>query len=62
MAERETTLAAVLAPLLASREMWRGFAAAYLSALNAVARDEAAAAGEGSRRVQVVFLGRAEWR
>ena len=50
VAERETTLAAVLAPLLASREMWRGFAAAYLSALDAVARDEAAAAGKGSRR------------
>ena len=50
VAERETTLAAALAPLLASPEMWRGFAAAYLSALDAVARAEAAAAGKGSGR------------
>ncbi len=50
VAERETTLAEVLTPLLTTPDMWRGFAAAYLSALDAVARDEAAAAGKGSRR------------
>ena len=37
--------------------MWRGFAAAYLSALDAVARDEAAAADNGWRQAQLGVLG-----
>jgi hypothetical protein len=58
VAERETTLAEVLAPLLTSADMWRGFAAVYLSALDAVARDETAATGKGSRRGIWVSSGR----
>jgi hypothetical protein len=50
VAENETLLAEVLAPLLTSPDMWRGFAAAYLSALDAVARAEAAGQGKASRR------------
>ena len=50
VAEHETLLAEVLAPLLTSPDMWRGFAAAYLSALDAITREEAAAEGTGSRR------------
>ena len=43
VAEHETLLAEVLAPLLTTPQMWRDFAVAYLSALDAVARDEATA-------------------
>jgi hypothetical protein len=50
VAENETLLAEVLAPLLTSPDMWRGFAAAYLSALDAVAREQAAGQGKASRR------------
>jgi hypothetical protein len=50
VAEHETLLAEVLAPLLATPQMWRDFAVAYLSALDAVARDEAAAKGKPSVR------------
>jgi len=50
VAENETLLAEVLEPLLTSTDMWRGFAAAYLSALDAVAREEAAGEGKASRR------------
>jgi hypothetical protein len=48
VAEHETLLAKVLAPLLTIPQMWRDFAVAYLSALDAVARDEAAAKGKPS--------------
>ena len=50
VAEHETTLAEALAPMLTSPQMWRDFAAAYLSALDAVARDEKAATGNSRRR------------
>jgi hypothetical protein len=50
VAEHETLLAEVLAPLLTTPQMWRDFAVAYLSALDAVARDEAAAKGKPSVR------------
>ena len=36
--------------MLTTPDMWRGFAVAYLSALDAVAREEAAGEGKGSRR------------
>jgi hypothetical protein len=49
VAEHEILLADVLAPLLTSAHMWCGFAVAYLSALDAIARGEAAAEGKGSR-------------
>ena len=50
VAENETLLAEVLEPLLTTPDMWRGFAVAYLSALDAVAREEAAGEGKASRR------------
>ncbi len=50
VAENETLLAEVLEPLLTAPAMWRGFAVAYLSALDAVARDETAGEGKASRR------------
>lgn len=50
VAEHETTLAEVLAPLLTSTLAWRDFAASYLSALDGVAREETAAEGASSRR------------
>lgn len=50
VAEHETTLAEVLAPLLTSPQAWRDFAVAYLSALDAIARQETAAEGTSSRR------------
>jgi hypothetical protein len=50
VAQHETTLAEVLAPLLSSPQTWRDFAVAYLSALDAVARDEETARGTSSRR------------
>jgi len=50
VAQHETELAEVLAPLLATPRMWRDFTAAYLSALDAVARTEAAP-GRSSRRI-----------
>jgi hypothetical protein len=50
VAENETLLAEALEPLLTTPAMWRGFAGAYLSALDAVAREEAAGAGKASRR------------
>jgi len=49
VAEHEALLAEVLAPLLTSPDMWHGFAAAYLSALDAVARGEITTEGKGSR-------------
>jgi len=48
--ESETLLAQVLEPLLTTPDMWRGFAVSYLSALDAVARKEAAGEGKASRR------------
>lgn len=50
MAENETLLAEVLAPLLTTPDMWCGFTVAYLSALDAVAREEAAGEDKVSRR------------
>ncbi|HEX2746272.1 MAG TPA: hypothetical protein VHO07_21550 [Streptosporangiaceae bacterium] len=50
VAENETRLAEVLEPLLTGPDMWRGFAVSYLSALDAVARKEAAGEGKASRQ------------
>jgi hypothetical protein len=50
VAENETLLAEVLAPLLTTPDMWRDFAVAYLAALDAVSREEDAGAGKASRR------------
>lgn len=49
VAEMERSLAGVLEPMLATPDMWRGFAVAYLTALDAVARAEAPS-DAGSRR------------
>jgi hypothetical protein len=50
VAENETLLAEILAPLLTTPDMWRGFTVAYLSALDAVAREEGAGEDKASRQ------------
>jgi hypothetical protein len=60
VAERETSLADVLAPMLTTPDLWAGFADAYLAELDRIASAERPPAGKAARRGW--SSSEAEWR
>jgi hypothetical protein len=59
VAEREIALAKVLEPLLATPDMWTGFADAYLAEMDRIAAAERPLPGR--RAARVMFSSGADW-